>query len=89
VNRDVAAVRDQARRVGTIPVLFETWGNRTGTDPAPYGTEQAWITSNYRFVAQPELAQWLRRMARASTRYNQCDWYPTVRVQGEPDASTG
>jgi hypothetical protein len=49
---DVAKLQDQARQVGAVPMLFETWGNRTGTNPAPYLTEQATITANYRSVAQ-------------------------------------
>jgi hypothetical protein len=38
--------------MGAIPILFETWGNRTGTDSEPYEYEQSATTANYRSVGR-------------------------------------
>ena len=52
MDADVATLSAQARQRGAIPLLFETWGNRTGTNPEPYPEQQSVLASNYRSAGE-------------------------------------
>ncbi len=75
MDTDVAILSTQARRLGAIPILFETWGNRTGTDSEPYGYEQAAVAANYASVGTrhgvdvaPAGAAWARALDQDPTQ---------------------
>lgn len=81
MEADVATLSADARRIGAVPLLFETWGNRTGTDPEPYDYEQSALAENYANVGVENHVD----VAPAGTAWGQAaEDYPSLELW-EPD----